>query len=67
MQLNYINKKTNEKVIEIDARYHDEKKSQLLKDQEEELAFEKIRRNWYLVLLTMAMFLPPCWFIIIPA
>lgn len=46
MQLSEVYKSNNEKLVEIDARYKNKKKEQRIKEQEQEIRYEKERRTW---------------------
>ena len=50
-QIKYINEENNEKVLEIDARYNDEKQKQTIAEQEQQIQFETQRRNLLLAIL----------------
>ncbi len=45
LELDHIDESNNEKVLEINARYEDEKREQTLAEQAQEIKFEKDRRN----------------------
>ncbi len=46
MELDYVRKTTKEKVVEIDARYHDEKKARRIEEQSRLIEYERARKNW---------------------
>lgn len=46
MEVGHLQKSTKEKVVEIDARYNDEKKAKQLEEQARLIAYERARKNW---------------------
>ncbi|MCB0555814.1 MAG: hypothetical protein KDD02_19865, partial [Phaeodactylibacter sp.] len=46
MELDFIRSSTDKKVIEIDARYKDEKKARQIEAQALQIQFEREKRNW---------------------
>ncbi len=48
MELEYVQDVEKRKVVEIDARYQDDKKTALLEERDKDIRHEKERRNWIL-------------------
>ncbi len=50
MQLDYVRETENNKIVEVEARYNDEKKVKQLEEQAEQLKSNAERRNWFLTI-----------------